>query len=392
LAHWICAEVEASRSVVVIEPKGDLINDVLARLPHKHPNVVAIDPGAEGLVVGFNPLAGSQNDAERRADSLLHMFRQLFGSAIGPRSADVLLHALIMAARLDDGALTDVPTILTSSQFSRWAATRTRDRLIIGPWLAWFDGLSDPERAQVVAPVLNKLRVLTTRPAIRRLLGQAHPKFDLASVFRQPTLVLVNLNAGAIGPETSRLLASLLLGQLWEAIQRQTTLPAAKRRPVSVYVDEWQTATAGLDFADVLARARGANVTFTLAHQHLDQLSSELREAVLANAGARVVFRPAEGDGRALARVLGAPATPENLERLAAYHAVARVLVNGAPSSPFEVATPPLAAATADPDTLRTSSAERYGVDPRALDAWLLARWQGGDVPDTPVGARRTTQ
>jgi hypothetical protein len=390
LAHWICAEAAAGRSVVVMEPKGDLITEVLARLPaHCHRNVVVIDPGAHGPVVGFNPLGGDRGEAERRADSLLRLFRELFGSAIGPRSADVLLHALIMAARLDDGCLTDVPVILTNPSFRRWVSAQVGDALTIRPWLAWFDNLSEPERAQVVAPVLNKTRVLTARPAIRRLLGQARPTFDLSSVFRRPTLLLVNLNAGAIGPETGKLVGTLLLGQLWEATQRQTTLPAPQRRAVSVFVDEWQTMTAGLDFADVLARSRGANVSFTVAHQHLGQLNDDLQAAVLANAGARVCFRPAEGDGRALARVLGAPATPEGLERLAAFHAVARVLVDGAPTRAFEVATPPLPQATGDPDVVQRASAQRYGTDPAALDAAVLARWHGGGPPDAPVGVRR---
>ena len=391
LASWLVSEAAAGGSLVVVEPKGDLFMDVLARLPlHRHRHVVVIDPGVNGPVVGFNPLRGPREDAERRADSILGLLRAQFGTAIGARSADVLLHALIMAARLEDGALTDLVPILTSPRFRQAVAAKVGDPLTIQPWLAWFDNLSEAERAQVVQPVTNKARPWTARPAIRRLLGQGHPKFDLADVFERPTILLVNLNIGAIGPETARLLGSLILSQLWEAIQRQTTRPAAERRPVSVIVDEFQTFTAGVDFADVLARSRGANVNWTLSHQHLDQLSSDLKAAVLANVGARVVFRPAEGDGRVLARVLGEPVRPEDLEQLPAYHAAARVLVGGAPSQTFEVAAPPLPDALCDPDAVRRASAERYGVEPAALDAAILKRWQGGDPPSTPVGVRRT--
>jgi hypothetical protein len=393
LTRWIVSEAEANRSVVVIEPKGDLVADVLARLPdHRHDDAVVIDPGADAElpVVGFNPLAGARADAERRADSLLGLFRELFGTAIGPRSADVLLHALIVAARLPDGALTDVLPLLTNDRFRRWAVGQAGDPLVIGPWVEWFDHLSEAERAQVVAPIANKVRVFTSRPSIRRLLGQAAPKFELDAVFRRSHVVLVNLNAGAVGPETARLVGSLVLSQLWEAIQRQTTVPERQRRSVSVVVDEWQDFTAGLDFADVLARARGAKVPFTVAHQHLDQLTPNLRAAVLANARSRLVFRPAEGDARALARVLGNLVTPEDLERLPAFHAVARVLVDGAPSGAFEVITPPLTQPANDPAVLRRASAERYGINPVELDAAILQRWQGGDTtPDAPIGARR---
>lgn len=391
LAHWVTAEAAGHGSVVVIEPKGDLITDVLARLPRQaHARTVIIDPGADELpVVGFNPLAGDRQDAERRADDILGLLRDVFGSGVGPRSADVLLHSLVMAARLEDGTLADVPTLLTNPVFRRWAASQVTDPLTIGPWLGWFDNLSEPERAQVVGPVLNKLRPWTARPAIRRLLGQPRPAFDLASVFARPTVLLVNLNAGAMGAETARLVGSLLLQQLWQLAQRQTALPPNKRLPLSIVMDEWQTFVAGLDFADVLARARGANVSFTVAHQHLAQLTSHLQAAVLANIGARIVFRPAVTDSRVLAKVLGAPIKPEDLERLPAYRAAARVLVDGAPSSPFEVATPPLLDALQDPAALRRASAAHFGAAPDAIDAALLARWRDNQPPDAPVGLRR---
>ncbi|MGH2366910.1 MAG: type IV secretory system conjugative DNA transfer family protein [Chloroflexota bacterium] len=299
LANWVLQEAEAGRSALVVEPKGDLAADVLSRISaRRHSDIVVIDPGARGPVVGFNPLAGASADAERRADSLLHLFRELFGTAIGPRSSDTLLHTLIMAARLDDGALTDVPAILTNAGFRRKVLAKVSDPLIVAPWAAWFDGLSEAERGQVVAPVMNKLRALVSRPAIRRLLGQSDPRFSFDELFRAPKIVLVNLNAGASGQETVKLIGSLVLNHVWEAVQRQTTVPIHQRREVAVFVDEWQDFTTGLDFADVLARARGAKVSFTVAHQHLGQLSPDLRAAVLANARSRVVFRPADGTAR----------------------------------------------------------------------------------------------
>jgi hypothetical protein len=222
------------------------------------------------------------------------------------------------------------------------------------------------------------------------MLGQGTSRFSLDDVFRRPHVVLINLNAGAIGPEAAATIGSLILNQLWEAIQRQTTKPTAQRRPVSVLADEWQTMVAGLDFADMLARARGARVSITAAHQHLDQLSPNLRAAVLANARGRVVFRPAEGDAKLLAANLGNPITADDLERLPAYHAIARVLVDGVPCPPFEVATPALSKPTNDPDTLYRTSAERFGVAATKLDAAIQARWQGTDhTPDAPIGMRR---
>lgn len=380
LCRWLLSDIDAGRSIFLVEPKGDLVSDVLARIPARDQDRVrVVEPGSSGPVVGFNPLRGSRDDAERRADSLLGLFKAVFGSAIGPRSSDVLLHALIALSRLNDGTLIDIPVFLTNSGFRRRVLHAVSDPLTLAPWAAWFEALSEPERAQVVSPILNKTRVWTARPVLRRLLGQPNPSFRLDDLFREQAIFLVSLNESVLGPEATKLAGSMLLSQLREAVQRQATLSAQQRRPVSVVVDEWQTFTGNMDFSDMLATARGMNVGFTLAHQHLAQLSPQLRAAVLANTRSRLAYRPAQADAKSLADVLGGGITANDLLKLPAYHAAAQVLVDGAQSSPFVVSTPALPDAISDPATSRASSAARYGVAPDDLDAQLITRWQSGN-------------
>lgn len=394
LTHLIVADAAAGRSVLLIEPKGDLVTDVLRQLPpERHDDVVVIEPGDPKFVVGLNPLLGPLDEAERRADELLGLFRELFGAAVGPRSSDVLLHALITAARLPEGTLTDVPALLTQAAFRRRALAAVSDPLVLGPFWAGFEAFSDRERQSVLAPLLNKLRAFTTRAAVRRMLGQPTPTFQLDQLFSERRIVLVNLNKGAIGPETSRLLGSLWLTLLWRAVQRQALRPQAKRTPTMIVVDEWQEYTAALDFGEVLDTSRGLGVGWTMAHQHLGQLSGDLQATVMANARSRIAFRPAQADERALAAVLGSGVTADDLGRLETYQAVARLLVDNAPSAAFSVVTDPLPPATASAAELRRSSATRYAADGAAVDQAIQARWQATDsTPDAPVGARRRTK
>ena len=392
LARWILTDATAGRSVFVIEPRGDLITDVLARIPkHLHEKVVVIDSGIKGPVVGLNPLGGPIEDAERRADQLLNLFKELFGSAIGPRSGDVLYHSLLTASRLPDGTVVDAVVLLTNSAFRRKALAAVNDPLVLAPFWADFDAKSEAEQGQIIGPVLNKLRTLTARAPIRRLLGQATPLFSLDELFQGgQRLVFVNLNRGVLGAETARLLGSLLLTEAWAAIERRATLPPEKRYPVMCVVDEFQSFVAGLDFAEVLSQSRGLGASWTVAHQDLSQLSNTLTAAVLANARTRLAFRPAHGDSAKLAGVLGDGVQPDDLERLAAFHGVARVLVDGTPSNPFEVTTSELPPRITDPTAVVLSAVDRYGVDPLELDRITAERWQGSPTtPTGPVGLRR---
>jgi hypothetical protein len=395
LASMILADIAAGRSVLVVEPRGDLVSDVLARIPvNRRDHVVVIDPASSDRAVGVGVMAGDAADAERRADEMVHLLAELHGGNLGPRSTDVLLHALITAARLPDGTLCDVPVLLTNAAFRRQALAQVGDPLVLSPWWAGFEALSEPERGRYVAPLMNKLRPILSRSHLRRMLGQPTPEFSMDELFTTPgTVVLVNVNRGLLGTPAANMLGALVLSQAWAAIQRRAALPPEKRHPVSVVVDEFQDLLrlpGGVDFGDALAQSRGLGVAWTLAHQHLDQLSTAQQAGTLANARSRIVFRLSPGDAKPLASALGGGVTAEDLLSLRAYQACVQLHLDGQPTRPFSVRTRPLPPWTSDPAKLRQASAERYGVNGDALDKALTERWHGSHgQSDSPVGFKR---
>ncbi|WP_396910322.1 hypothetical protein [Mycolicibacterium sp.] len=375
LASLALADIAAGRATVVIEPKGDLIDAILERLdPAVFGRTVVIAAGETAHPVGTNPLGGDTESAERRADEVVGLFRSLYGSGLGPRSADVLLHALLLAARTG-GTLVDVPVLLTNAHFrARAAAMIDDDPIVLGPWLAWFDHLSDGERGQVVAPLLNKLRGFTSRASLRRLLGQPNPGWTWDHVLNHRGIVLVSLNRGAIGPEATAVVGSLLLGQLWGAIQRRTLLPEAARGLACVIVDEWQLFMAGLDFADVLATARGMSTSVTVANQNLGQLSTTLRAAVAANTRSKISFAPAKDDAAAMASLLGsANVTASDLLTLRQFEAVGSIYGT---AGAFHFVTQPLEPGRQSASSIRTASQQQFGQAGSTVDKALLDRWQ----------------
>ncbi|MGW3931351.1 type IV secretory system conjugative DNA transfer family protein [Streptomyces microflavus] len=396
LERLLLADIRAGRSVFVLEPRGDLVEAILAGVPaERRKDVVVIEPGQADEVVGFNPLAGPADGAEQRADHLLHLFRELYGNSMGPRSSDVLLHAFIALARRNQGTLADLPVLLTNAAFRRRTLAAVSDPLVLAPFFAWYDGLSEAERQQVVAPVLNKTRAFLTRTPIRRLLGQAAPRFNLDELFHRPRIVLVNLNTGVIGSETAQLLGALLVMQLWQAMQRRALVPSTHRQPAFVIIDEVQNyLKLPVDLGDMFAQARGLGVGLTVAHQHMAQLSPKMRAGITANARNRVAFRPSTDDASGLASVLGGGLVADDLVLLGAHEAYAEVLVNRTSSAPFLIRTlPPDGKVLSDPADLRRESASRYGVVGSDLDDELQRRWQGqSSTSNAPIGQQPRRQ
>jgi hypothetical protein len=378
LLNLIAQDMAAGRGVVVLDPKGDLVRDVLDRVPeHRVGDVIVLDPTDEERPVGLNLLSGSGEAPELVVDQIVGIFANLFKSNWGPRTDDVLRSALLTLAGVPGATLVEVPLLLADTEVRRRLVGRV-DNPVLRQFWGWYNGLSAGERSQVIAPLSNKLRAVLLRRRLRNVLGQAEPRLDLDAALAQQKILLVPLTKGLLGEEAAALAGSLVVARVWQAVQRRTAMAPTDRPLTFAYIDEFQDYLhLPMGVADVLAQARGLGLGLALAHQHLGQLPPALREAVLANARSRVIFQVSSGE---LAPYL----TAADLQGLAAYE-VAMTLSAGA-----RVVPPVTAATTLPPEVTgmgeraRQQSRETYGIDRAEVEAAIHARHEGrpgtGDV------------
>ncbi len=389
LAGLALQDIAAGRGVVVVDPsaKGDLIRDIGDRIPsHRLDDVVLLDPSDE-RPVGVNVLSG---DPDGAADAVVHVIHDLYAAHWGPRTADVLHHGLLTLTRRGGMTLCELPPLLTHAGFRRQLIATVRDdHLGVGPFWAWFEALSDNERAAVIGPVLNKLRQFTQRPAIRAMIGQ-HPGFDLREVFTKRKVLLVQLSPAQVGSEAAQLLGALLVGQLWRAVQGRGAMPPERRHPVLIYLDEFQQLLRlPLDLGDALVQARGLGVSLTMAHQHLGQLTPTVRAAVLANARSKVVFQLGHDDASVVAKHLGGGLTPADLQQLGRFETYQAVYTGHGSTRPASAVTLPLPPSLGSLSEVQAQS-RAYGQARADVDAELLARRSVGRVSVSgPIGSRR---
>jgi hypothetical protein len=111
----ILQDAAAGRSVVVVEPKGGLIEDVLARIPPvRIDDVVVIEPSEREYPVGLNPLQPHGRNPELIADQVLAVFHGLWSSNWGPRLQDILHSSPLTLAGREDASLCLLPALLTN--------------------------------------------------------------------------------------------------------------------------------------------------------------------------------------------------------------------------------------------------------------------------------------
>ncbi|WP_131732896.1 type IV secretory system conjugative DNA transfer family protein [Actinomadura formosensis] len=381
LANMALQDIQAGRGVVVVDPKSDLVADLLNRIPeHRHNDVLIIDPSATDYPVGLNLLdiASGEHAGELAVDHLTHIMASLWRSSFGPRSTDVIRNSLLTLThtRSADGSrftLVELPELLQNPSFRGFVTSQpTVPESVRSFWLH-FAQMSEAERQSVIGPSLNKLRSFTTRTALRLMFGQAKG-VRLDEVFTKRRIILIPLSSGVLGSESAALVGAVIMAGLWQATQARFAIPPEKRHPVSIFADEFQDVLRlPVDLADMLAKSRGAGVGLVLAHQHLGQLSEEAKTAVLGTVRTQILFQTEYDDARTLAPRF-APLTPADLTGLGAYEIFARPCVGNVTLGPVSGRTLPLPEATTDGQALALASRQRFGRPRADVEVALMKR------------------
>jgi len=386
------ADIAAGRGVAVLDPKGDLVEGVLARIPAARiGDVVLITPDDLDTSVGLNPLElAPGDDQELVAENTLTIFKRIYERFWGMRTDDILKSSLLTLLRTPEPTLAHIPVLLTDPDFRRRIRAGLHDPLGLDGFWTWFEGLSEGQRGEAIGPVLNKLRDFLIRPRLRHLLCQPRSKVDLRAVIDSGQILLADLNVGRWGQTAAALVGSFLVARLWQAVLGRSRIPEEQRRDFFLYIDEFQNflGIAG-PFGDALAQARSLRLSLTIANQHLGQLPRELREAVRANARSRLVFQCGHDDAASLAREF-APLDATALLSLARFEAAARLSIAGHTSAPFTLRTLPPAPVPERSvrEEIIVSSRKRYGTPVAEVDAALelaLGKTNPAET-DEPVG------
>jgi len=401
MLNLIMADIKAGRGVLVIDPKSDLANDVLARIPeNRDRDVVVIDP-SDPCPVGFNPFAFKDyGNPNLIADSILAVFKEVFEANWGIRSQDVFTAALLTLAQTENASLLWLPALLTNEDFRQKVTSGIKDKIGLEPYWESFKNMKDTQRQTEIAPVMNKIRQFMLRPGLRNVLGQSQPKFSLTELFAKNKIVLVPLNKGIIGAESARLLGSLIVGLTWTLALHRANLPKEQRSMVGVFIDELQDYLAlPTNLSDALAQARGLGVALTLAHQYRAQLPPEIRSGVDANARNKIIFGLNGEDAKAMA-TMSKDLEAVDFMVLPRYGIYASLQSGGQATGWVSGSTLPPSPKTREPVDLRANSMSAYGQSAEKVEAEYLEILDasrsfysalGEDLDKAKIGRRRIT-
>ena len=227
-----------------------------------------------------------------------------------------------------------------------------------------FNKLRVTDQSAKLAPGINKLSKLM-RPNILPIIGNP-AAINPLEIMNGNKIMVCRISKGRLGEETAMILYSLIVSLFSiAALQREKQ---TYRPPFIIVADEAQNGVHGGRFGTLLAEARKYGISLVTAFQGSYQMP--IMRDILTNAATQIAFNASGADAQLLSDNWQNPSvTPQHITELSRYEFYSRTFENNQPIVRKIIAPPPLKPRRHDPTKLIKQSLERWGTDPKDVQA-----------------------
>lgn len=285
-------DLERGKGVGVLDPHGDLVDNILRFVPeHRVKDVIYFDPGDTAYPIAFNPLEKVDEAFKMQITiGFIQIFKKLFGSNWTDRLEHVLRYTTLALLDSPNTTVLSILKMLTDKTYRQRIVSRIQDSVVKNFWVSEFAGWSEKFDAEAITPLLNKVGQFVATNMIRNIIGQPINKFNIRDVMDGQKILLLKVSKGLLGEENSSLIGSMIITKLYQAAMQRADMPEEQRKDFYFYVDEFQNFATNT-FAEILSEARKYRLNMTIAHQYMGQLIDEVQKTVFGNVGSMVSFR-----------------------------------------------------------------------------------------------------
>lgn len=390
LQRLIRNDIESGFGVFVLDPLGELVDDLKRDLGNRAKDLVPLDFTRFDRLPGFNPLRvrGEHTKFKRNriVGAIGAAFSQLHRNvpeALGPIFFSYMRNALglLMEVMPEEATLLDVQRLFVDPIFRKHLVRQCEDDELREFWTSLAERTGGEASLENIAIyIVSKFNEFAQNVLVRSVVGQQDSTFDLLHSMDEGQIVLVNLAKGVLGETNARFLGLLLTSQLMSDAMSRYESGNRVHRPFRVYIDEFHEFVAADALKDLMSQSRRYGITATVAHQDLAQLGPELRSSVLGNASIKAFLRVSATDAKALSQELEPHVAWEDLTNLPDFHAVVR---------------PGRQAAASAPSVVRLQAQESIEIDPltdeqqAAIDSQWIAHTRDVEDVERELRARR---
>jgi hypothetical protein len=389
LANMAIQDILDGHGLCMIDPHGDLIDDVLRRVPpERADDVIIFAPADIERPLSINLLEFDPRYPEQKTfviNEMIGIFDKLYDlkATGGPIFEQYMRNAmlLIMSDPASGSTLMEIPKVLADASFRNLKLSRCADPTVVDFWRKEAEKAGgDAALANVVPYVTSKLTSFISNDMMRPIIGQQNSSFNLRDIMDSRKILLVSLPKGIVGELNAYLLGMIIVGKILMAALSRADLSSADRKDFYLYIDEFQNFTTN-SVSQILSEARKYGLGLIMAHQYIGQLTKKgdtsIKEAVFGNVGTMITFKVGSEDAEFLKKEFSPVFNEYDLINVEKYTAYVKLLIDNTTSRPFSINTPwPLAGEERDemPGKLKHLSRMKYGQPREKVESEILER------------------
>ena len=362
LLKTICVQhIRAGGGLTVIDPHGDLVDDLTGFIPIDRTNdVIVLDPKGE-RPIGLNIFEG--RDKLLSLDALITFIKTRWPDGWGPRTDQLITNAAL--AILDvyqKPTLVHVHKFFSNQENRKRVFGRAKDP-VVQDFIATFDGWEKRLREEATAAPANKVSKFLTNPLLRVVFGQAK-SLPFREVLDRKRILLCGLPKGSLGSDVSSLIGSTVIFKLFQAALERECVPYEARVPHLLVIDEVKNFADGSMLSQIFAEARKYRLTLCIAGQMPSQL--EEPQEVFGNVSTNIAFRLGGVDARLLEEETGGEIPAGAFVRLPNRHFYGSTVVDDVVIGPVRAEMLPMVRRNGHENRSRDVmnwSRNNYGVD-----------------------------
>lgn len=348
LENMAVQDIQSGNGLAFIDPHGGTAEKLLEYVPAERlKDVLYFAPFDMEYPVSFNIM--EDVGAEKRhlvVNGLMSVFEKIWEDAWSARMAYILQNTLLALLEYPGATLLAVNRMYTDKEFRNKVVENVTDISVKSFWVDEYAKYTDKYAQEATPAIQNKIGQFAGNPLIRNIIGQPKSSFDIRKIMDEKKILIVNLSKGRVGDGNARLLGSMLVTKIYLAAMSRADENAqslAKLPPFYLFVDEFQS-FADKSFAEILSEARKYKLGLTIAHQYIEQMEEEVRDAVFGNVGTMITFRVGAYDAEVLEKEFAPIFTAEDIVNLGLRQIYLKLMIDNVSSQPFSATTlPPIA-------------------------------------------------
>lgn len=339
LENMAIQDIQNGNGIAFLDPHGGTAEKLLDYVPENRiKDVLYFAPFDLDHPVSFNIMEDVGADKRHLVVAgLMATFEKIWADAWSARMAYILQNTLLALLEFPGATLLGVNRMYTDKDFRKQVVDNIKDVAVRSFWVDEYTKYTDRYTQEATPAIQNKIGQFASNPLIRNIIGQSESTFDLREIMDKKKILIVNLSKGLVGEGNAKLLGSMLITKIYLAAMSRADLSSGDLENTPnfyFYVDEFQS-FANRSFADILSEARKYKLNLTIAHQYIEQMEEEVRDAVFGNVGTMITFRVGAFDAEVLEKEFAPVFTAEDLVNLGFTQIYLKLMIDGVSSKPF---------------------------------------------------------